>query len=185
MALYTRKGDDGTTTTFACDQRMSKSSKIAEALGTMDEANSYLGLCKVQAVADNFTLGNTKLSDIVHEMQDDCFIVQAELAGDASKTIPEEKVKWLEEITDKIEAELPKITTFFISGGSELAARFDFARTLIRRAERRAVEVHEEGIQELGKYTLAYLNRMSSALYALARFANHQRDIKEDAPDYK
>ncbi len=184
MALYTGKGDDGTTTTFSCDQRLSKSSKIAEALGVMDEANSYLGLCKAQSVADNFTLGDKKIADIVHEMQDDCFIVQAELAG-AKHSISEEKVKWLEKMIDEIEAELPEIKTFFISGGSEIAARFDFARTLIRRAERRAVTVHEEGVQELGKHTLAYLNRMSSMLYALARFANHQREIEEDAPDYK
>ncbi len=184
MALYTGKGDDGTTTTFSCDQRLSKSSKIAEALGVMDEANSYLGLCKTQSLADNFTLADKKIADIVHEMQDDCFIVQAELAG-ADHSIPEEKVKWLESMIDEIEAELPKINTFFISGGSELAARFDFARTLIRRAERRAVAVHEEGIQKLGKHTLAYLNRMSSMLYALARFANHQREITEDTPDYK
>ncbi|MFH1608504.1 MAG: ATP:cob(I)alamin adenosyltransferase [Patescibacteria group bacterium] len=47
--LYTRKGDDGKTKTFGCDQRMSKSSKIAEALGTLDEANSFLGLCKIKS----------------------------------------------------------------------------------------------------------------------------------------
>ncbi len=184
MALYTGRGDDGTTTTFSCDQRMSKSSKIAEALGVMDEANSYLGLCKVQSVADNFTLADKKIAEIVHEIQDDCFIIQAELAGD-DKTMPEEKVKWLESMIESIEKELPPIHSFFISGGSELAARFDFARTLIRRAERRVVGVHDEGIQKVGKFTLAYLNRMSSLLYALARFANHQREIEEDVPDYK
>ncbi len=184
MALYTGKGDDGTTTTYGCDQRLSKSSAIAEALGVMDEANTYLGLCKTQSVADNFTLGDKKIADIVHEMQDVCFTIQAELAG-AGHTIAEEKVKWLEALIAEIEKELPKIHSFFISGGSELAARFDFARTLIRRAERRAVAVHEEGIQKLGKHTLAYLNRMSSMLYALARFANHQREIEEGTPGYK
>ncbi len=184
MALYTGKGDDGTTTTFACDQRMSKSSKIAEALGVLDEANSFLGLCKVQSISDNFTLREQKVSEIVHELQDDMFIIQAEMAG-ADKTIHEEKVKWLESVIASIEEELPEIHSFFISGGSELAARFDYSRTVIRRAERRAVAVHEEGIQKLGKHTLAYLNRMSSVLYALARFANHQREIEEEAPDYK
>jgi len=193
MTLYTAKGDDGTTTTFGCDQRMSKSSAIAEALGTLDEANSYLGMCKVQSVADNFTLGDKKIADIVHELQDDLFIVQAEVAG-ASKDITESKVKWLEGIITEIEKELPAITTFFISGGTELASRFDFARTLIRRAERRVVAVHaesleqgreKEGVQKVGKHTLAYLNRLSSILYALARFANHQREVIEDAPDYE
>ncbi len=191
MTLYTAKGDDGTTTTFGCDQRLSKSSSIAEALGTLDEANSYLGMCKVQARADNFQLDLSEVSgtsqsiaDIVHELQDDLFIVQAELAG-ADKTMPESKVKWLEGIIAEIEQELPPITTFFISGGTELASRFDFARTLARRAERRVVGVHDEGVQKVGKHTLAYLNRLSSILYALARFANHQRDIREDSPDYE
>ncbi len=184
MALYTAKGDDGTTTTFGCDQRMSKSSAIAEALGVLDEANSYLGLCKVQSVLDNFILNKHKISVIVHEVQDDLFIVQAEVAG-ADKTIQEKKVKWLEELIGEIEKELPEIKSFFISGGTELAARFDFARTLVRRTERRVVGVHDEGVHKLGKQTLAYLNRLSSLFYALARLANSQRDIAEDSPDYK
>ncbi len=182
--LYTAKGDDGTTTTFGCDQRMSKSSGIAEALGTLDEANSYLGMCKVQSVTDDFVLGEQIIAKVVHELQDDLFTIQAEVAG-ANKTMPETKVKWLEGIIAEIEVELPPITTFFISGGTELASRFDFARTIARRAERRVVGVHDEGVQKVGKHTLAYLNRLSSILYALARFANHQRDIVEDAPDYE
>lgn len=183
-ALYTGKGDDGTTTTFGCNQRMSKSSSIAEALGTLDEANSYLGMCKLQAGADAFVLGKREVADIVHELQDDLFTVQAEVAG-AEKSISSEKVTWLEGIIADIEAELPPITTFFISGGTELASRFDFARTLARRAERRVVGVHDEDVQKVGKHTLAYLNRLSSILYALARYANHKQGIVEDAPDYK
>ncbi len=187
--LYTAKGDDGTTTTFGCDQRVSKSSAVAEALGTLDEANSYLGMCKVQSVRVGFVLGNQAVADIVHELQDDMFTIQAEIAG-ADKAIPESKVKWLEEIIALIESELPSIHNFFISGGTELAGRFDFARTLVRRAERRVVGVNdecseEEILRKPSKYTLAYLNRLSSILYALARYANHKQGIVEDTPDYK
>ncbi len=184
MTLYTAKGDDGTTTTFGCDQRMSKSSSIAEALGTLDEANSYLGMCKAQAVADCFVLGEQEVAEIVHELQDDMFIIQAEVAG-ADKTMPIEKVQWLEGIIAEIEVALPPIKVFFIAGGTELATRFDFARTLARRAERRVVGVHDEGVQKISKHTLAYLNRLSSILYALARLANHQQNISEDTPDYR
>ena len=184
MTLYTRKGDSGTTKTFGAQQRVSKSSTITEALGSLDEVNSFLGLCKIQSRVDDFTLGEQKIADIVHELQDDLFIIQAEVAG-AGKTVSQEKIGWLESITDTIEGELPKITTFFISGGCELSSRFDVARTLARRAERRVVGVHEEGTQKAGEYTLAYLNRLSSILYALARYANHQRGITESAPDYK
>ena len=99
--LYTKKGDDGTTKTFGCDQRISKSTNIAETLGSLDEINSFLGLCKVQATYLGFKLGEIGLSEIVHNMQKNLFIVQAELAG-AEKTIEERKVKELEEIIDEI-----------------------------------------------------------------------------------
>ena len=182
--LYTRKGDDGTTKTFACDQRISKSSIIAEALGTLDEVNSFLGFAKLESFNAGLMFGAEKVGDIVHQTQQDLFIIQAELAG-APKKIDEEKVKRLESIVDQIEKELPPIKTFFISGGTELASLFDFARTLVRRAERRAVAVTEEGKVVLSVPTLAYLNRLSSLLYALARHANHKSGIKESAPDYK
>jgi len=208
--LYTKKGDDGTTKTFGCDQRISKSSNIAEALGGLDEINSFLGLCKVQATFLGFKLGDSNLAEIVHEIQKNLFIIQAELAG-SEKTIDERKVKELEEIIDQIEKELPPIKSFFISGGPSeitkwqqggagLGAIFDIARTIARRAERRVIATAEEISQptlsvsdtecgtnkkQINKHTLAYLNRLSSILYALARFSNHKVGIMEEAPDYK
>ncbi|MFQ5661761.1 MAG: cob(I)yrinic acid a,c-diamide adenosyltransferase [Candidatus Paceibacteria bacterium] len=177
--LYTRKGDKGTTKTFGCDQRVSKSSSIAEALGSMDEVNSYLGLCKVKAKESDFSFEKT-----IHDIQKNLFIIQAELAG-ATESISEKKVKILEKIIDDIEKQIPKVESFFISGGCELSAMFDFARTLSRRAERRVIAVHEEGEVGVGKFTLQYLNRLSSVLYALARLSSHLSGIKEESPDYK
>jgi cob(I)alamin adenosyltransferase len=182
--LYTRKGDNGTTKTFGCDQRISKSSAIAEALGILDEVNSFLGVCKVMAERDGIKIVSNLLSDIVNDVQMNLFIVQAELAG-ADKKITEEKVKEIEKFVDLIEKELPPIKTFFVSGGTDLASHFDFARTLARRAERRVVGVHEEGKVKIGEQTLAYLNRLSSLLYALARLTNHKSGIKEASPTYK
>lgn len=182
--LYTRKGDGGTTKTFGCDQRVSKSSTIAEALGSLDEVNSFLGLVKVNPKAISYKLEAKSLSDIVGTVQQNLFIIQAELAG-APKTISEEKVKEVEKIVDAIEKELPPIKTFFISGGTELAAFFDVARTFARRAERRVVGVSEEGKTKIGAETLAYLNRLSSLLYALARLSNHKCAINEEPPSYK
>ena len=183
--LYTRKGDNGTTKTYACDQRISKSSTIAEALGNLDELNSLLGLLKVKSGTAEFKLGDINLivSDTVGRIQQDLFIIQAELAG-ADKHIAEEKVKWLESIVDNIETTLPPITTFFVSGGTELAALSDFSRTIARRAERRVVGVADEGKIVVGKETLAYLNRLSSVLYAFARNFNNKAGIKEESPQY-
>lgn len=213
MTLFTGKGDDGMTKKFGCNQRLSKSSAIAEALGSLDETNSFLGLCKVQSAYLNYNLGKKPLSEIIHEIQKNLFIIQAELAG-ADKTIEEGKVKEMEDIIDKIERQMPPIKSFFISGGpteletdqlsgAGLGVVFDIARTIARRAERRVVAVAEAHTvslfeenesknvlpetdgQQIGKYTLSYLNRLSSILYALARYSNHLSNIPEEAPDYR
>ncbi len=184
MALFTGKGDKGTTKTFGCDQRISKSSAIAEALGALDEVNSFLGLVKVECDVLNTQFQDKKFSVIVHQVQENLFIIQAEVAG-AEKTIDVSKVKEAEEIINGIEKELPPIKTFFISGGTRLASLFDISRTMARRAERRVVGVYDEQTRKIGDQTLAYLNRLSSLLYALARFSNHVGGIVEEAPDYK
>lgn len=159
--LYTKNGDDGKTNIFGCDQRLSKSSAIAEALGCLDEINSFLGVCKSK-------LGDTEDKELIHRIQNDLFIIQAEVAG-ADKKINEEEVKYLEKIINNIEKELPPIKTFLVSGANEMSADFDFARTLARRAERRVVEVSEEKITKIDSQALVFMNRLSSFLYALAR----------------
>ena len=183
--LYTRKGDTGTTGTYGCDQRISKSSAIAEALGALDEANSFLGICKIKAKGFSFVLDNKEyfIAGIIDDVQQNFFIIQAIIAG-FSKRLGEEKVKDVEVIIDGIEKMLPPIKTFFVSGGTELSAVMDFARTVARRAERRVVETGEEGKVSVPKDVSAYLNRVSSLLYALTRMANHNAGIIEEVPEY-
>ena len=184
MSLFTGKGDNGTTKTFGCDQRISKSSSVAEALGSLDETNSFLGLVKVESDILKFKFQEKGFVEIVHSIQENLFIVQAEVAG-SDKHISDAKVKDAEEIINSIEKELPPIKTFFISGGTKLASLFDISRTFARRAERRVVGVNEEGLQKISLQTLAYLNRLSSLLYALARLSNHLSGINEESPTYK
>ena len=174
--LYTRKGDNGKTGTFGCNQKISKSSAITEALGSLDEANSYLGICKSK-------VSDQKTKDIIHDVQNDLFIIQAQVAG-AEKKISEGKVKILEEIIGNIEKELPPIKTFLVPGANEISAHFDFARTLARRAERRVVAVHEENLATIDPETLTYLNRLSSLLYAFARHFASISGQKETPPTY-
>lgn len=205
--LYTKKGDDGTTKTFACDQRISKSSAVAEALGALDEINSFLGLVKVKSAenedsnnsgnnasknntADKTTLTHGKhevlgksFAEIVGDIQQNLFIIQAEVAG-SKMTLSEDKLKECENYVDQIEKTLPPIKTFFISGGTELASLFDIARTVSRRAERRVVAIISVPNQDIGHFTIAYLNRLSSLLYALARLSNFIGGIEEDTPSY-
>ena len=182
--LYTGRGDDGTTKTFGCDQRISKSSAIAEALGALDEVNSFLGVCKVKSEETGYSINSQQFRNIVHDIQQSLFIIQAELAG-AGKSVNREKVTAAEELIGSIEKERPPLRTFFISGGTELAALFDTARTFARRAERRVVSVVETDGVAVSKETLAYLNRLSSLLYALARLSNHRAGVSEEPPSYQ
>ena len=184
--LYTRKGDNGTTKTFGCDQSISKSSAVAEALGALDEINSFLGLVRAKTKGTVFKIksGEIKYSEVVLEIQQNLFIVQAEVAG-ATLSVDKEKISRAEKIVDEIEKALPPIKNFFISGATELGAIFDFARTLSRRAERRVVATKEEGKITISTETLSYLNRLSSLLYALARISSHIEGVEEIKPDYK
>ncbi|KKU81419.1 MAG: ATP:cob(I)alamin adenosyltransferase [Parcubacteria group bacterium GW2011_GWA1_47_8] len=183
--LYTGKGDDGTTKTFgSCNQRISKSSAVAEALGSLDEINSFLGICKTNEYAKEHYLEGYSFAEMVDWVQQQLFIVQAHVAG-ADKTIDKEKIIHMEQAIDMTEKELPPIKTFFVSGGTTLAAQFDFARTLARRAERRVVGVSEEGKAKVDANILAFLNRLSSLLYAMARLANYKSGITEEPPSYR
>ena len=185
--LYTGKGDNGTTKIFGCDQRLSKSSTIAEALGALDETNSFLGIVRAKLAERNITLfavGAEHAGDIIQKIQENLFIIQAEVAG-ADKMIGGEKIKEAEDLIAEIEKEIPPVTTFIIPGASIESAELDFARTLVRQAERRVVAVAEENLVKISPNTLAYLNRLSSLLYALARLSAYKSGINESTPSYK
>ena len=181
--LYTRKGDDGTTKKFNCDQRFSKSSAIAEALGAVDEINAHVGFLRA-SLSDDLVFGGQKIKDTLFQIQEDLFIIQAELAG-ADKHLGGEKITFLENFIDQVEQELPKITSFFIAGGDKDSALCDVVRVIVRRGERRVVSASNEGKTKISKETLQYLNRLSSFFYALERWMNKEKDITEQKPSYK
>ncbi|HEY4498987.1 MAG TPA: cob(I)yrinic acid a,c-diamide adenosyltransferase [Candidatus Paceibacterota bacterium] len=186
MAFYTRKGDGGTTKTLKQKpgDRVSKASCTTEALGTLDELNSFLGLCKVKAKGLKWKIEEKTPSEIVNQAQQNLFIVQAEIAG-AEKTIKASKVGEVETLVDEMEKLMPPIKSFFVSGGTEAGALFDVARTFVRRAERTVIRAVEAGEVSIGEHTRAYLNRLSSLCYALARFSNFKADVKEEPPSYE
>lgn len=184
--LFTRKGDGGTTKTLKQKpgERVSKASCTTEALGTLDELNSFLGLCKVKSASLNWSVEGKTPAQILNQAQQNLFIVQAEIAG-AEKTIKQEKVDEVENYVNKMEEQMPPIKSFFVSGGTEMGASFDVARTFARRAERSVIRGIEAGEITIGEGTRAYLNRFSSLCYALARFSNFKAGIKEEPPTYE
>lgn len=189
--LYTKKGDKGTTKLFDSPSgvRVSKSSSIFEALGSLDELNSMTGFVKVLAGKQGLTLGENqnskKVSDILENIQNLLFTLQASLAG-SDKKLKEGNVFFLEEIIAEVEKVLPPITTFLVPGGSELSAMLDVLRTVARRTERTFVKVIDEGVYEnrINEIELQFLNRLSSVYYALARYANHHSGNIEKPPEY-
>ena len=192
---YTRKGDKGDTKTLRekTGARISKSSCATEALGAADELNSFLGLLKVQSLNLPFEVRGAPLPALFHVVQENLFTAQAEIAG-ADKRIGSEKVKDIETVIAGIEKKLPPVKSFCIPGGStkgkystarELAALLDIARAISRRAERRVIAGIEKKELKISAGTLAYLNRLSSLLYALVRFLNHNVGVPEAAPSYK
>lgn len=178
MALFTGKGDKGTTTAFDCNQqRISKASELPEALGSLDELNAFLGFVKMRAQ------GTSRIASALRDVQEELFIVQAQVGG-AEKALKEGTVERVSRTVNEIEMEIPRLQGFSIAGGTELSALLDVARTLARRAERRVIAVKELGLRDLPEETMAYLNRLSSLLFAYARLANHLAGVKEENPRY-
>lgn len=163
--IYTKKGDKGETSLFG-GKRVSKNSLKVDCYGTIDEANSMLGL--VFALSDKELLKN-----IIHKIQQKLFVVGAELASDENgmsmlenKVNPED-IAWLEKTIDECYEVSGKQTEFVIPGANKTSATLHVARTIIRRAERKITTLNET--ESVRDDLLKYINRLSDAIYALAR----------------
>jgi cob(I)alamin adenosyltransferase len=173
VKIYTRKGDDGTTGLWY-GGRVPKFAGRPEAYGSVDEAAAALGMCRAAAEP-----GGELHADILR-LQRELFVAGAELATapEAAERLEPGVSKTTAEMVDRLEADIDRYMErvdlppkFVIPGGTELSARLDVARGAVRRAERRVAALHHEG--ELDDATvLTYLNRLSDALFAMARFAD-------------
>ena len=157
--IYTRTGDDGTTG-LGDGSRVAKDDPRVEAYGTVDEANSALGLVLAAGVPDAI---GALLTSVQHQL----FDLGGELCIPGHAAIAADDIDALEQALDAFNADLPALREFILPGGGEAAARCHLARTVVRRAERatvtlaRAERVREEPIR--------YLNRLSDLLFVLAR----------------
>lgn len=159
MSVYTKTGDRGETGTFG-GKRVSKSSKLIQAIGAVDELNSYLG------VVGGLT-----------EIQKNLFTINAILAG-SDPAISKDATKKLEREIDEMEEKMPVLANFIIYSGTPRAVKLYYARALARRAERALIAV--PNIQQTTYYILPYLNRLSDYLFTLARYTNLNKKVKEE-----
>jgi cob(I)alamin adenosyltransferase len=176
VKIYTRKGDDGSTSLWY-GGRVAKDDPRTEAYGSVDEANSALGVARSLCGADH-----NELAEHLLALQRELFVAGAELATapeaaerleDGVSRITEVMVEQLEPVIDRYMDHVELPPQFVIPGGTELSAALDVARSALRRAERRVVTLREaEGLAS--EAVLHYLNRASDLIYAMARFADEE-----------
>jgi len=181
--VATTRGDDGTTGLLFGGDRIAKDDPRAEAYGTVDEAVAALGLARANLGVKRRigTLGPAigGLGDIVLRLQRELFVVGAELATnpaawerleDGRTRVSEAMVADLEAILVELERGLEMPKEFVIPGETPTSAALELARTIVRRAERRAVGLQRDGLVP-GRHLVPYLNRLADLLWVLARAA--------------
>ena len=158
--IYTRTGDDGTTG-LGDGSRIDKDSLRVEAYGTVDEANSAIGLVLASPAVPE------AIRNCLTEVQHDLFELGGELCIPGHKAVEMHFVERLERELDAFNADLPPLKEFILPGGSPAAAACHLARTIVRRAERRVMSLARD--EDVRAEVLRYLNRLSDLLFVVAR----------------
>jgi cob(I)alamin adenosyltransferase len=158
--IYTRTGDDGTTG-LGDGSRVAKDSVRVEAYGTVDEANSAIGIILAMASVPD------AVRNCLIEVQHDLFELGGELCIPGYSAVKQAFIDRLESDLDGFNADLPMLKEFILPGGGPAAAACHLARTIVRRAERRVATL--AGIEDIRVETGMYLNRLSDLLFVISR----------------
>ncbi len=163
MKIYTKTGDKGQTSLYD-GSRVDKDDIRVESYGTLDELNSYIGLCS------NYAIGEDKV--ILRDIQIKLFSVAGELAtkeeGKYKNVLVEDDIEKLENIIDEYIKKTDDVDAFIVPGTSLISANLHVARTICRRAERRILTLSK--LEEINPILIKYINRLSDAIYAIARY---------------
>ena len=175
MKIYTKTGDQGTTSLFG-GKRVSKADLRIDTYGTIDELNSWIGLLRDQPVNENRKV-------VLTEIQDRLFTIGSILATEPGNTkvkipsLAEDDILFLEKQIDSMDSELPPMRFFILPGGHQSVSFCHIARTVCRRAERLTIALNtHEPINEL---VIKYLNRLSDHLFVLARKMGNELKAEE------
>lgn len=169
--IYTKIGDKGTTSLIG-GTKVLKSHRRIEAYGTVDELNSFIGLCHDHLIAG-------EVPNVLQEIQDRLFTIGSALACDPEKEaklkipdLKEEDISLLEKEMDKMNEILPPMKSFILPGGHIAASTLHVARCVCRRAERCCVRLQKKK-DEIEPLIIQYLNRLSDYLFVLSRYTAH------------
>lgn len=182
VKIYTKTGDQGTTSLFT-GTRLPKDDAIFEALGTTDELSSFIGFARQYCASDQNGLADQleQIQCILQELGSHIATPRHDaLASPARKErtlFPETHTVALEQWIDKLDAQLPPLTTFILPSGGQAGAALHCARSVCRRAERTVVPLSRQGAIDPGAFK--YLNRLSDYLFMAARFAAKHAGVME------
>ncbi len=180
--VYTKTGDKGETS-LAQGKRISKDHPRVNAYGTVDELNSLVGIVRCFNLQKTASVRRDKFETILQTIQQRLFDLGSILATDPKsdrKNLPalsEQNVTWLENVIDAMNEELTPLNSFVLPGGSPVNAFLHQCRTVCRRAEREMVTLSRE--EEIDSNLLAYVNRLSDALFVFSRWTASTMDEKE------
>lgn len=176
MKIYTKTGDKGTTSLIG-GTRVPKNNIRLEAYGSVDELNSYLGLVRAFDI-------DAALKEELVAIQQVLFMVGGNLATDRTVNdirpvllLEDADIERMEKAIDRMDAELPPLTSFILPGGDQAAACCHIARTVCRRVERRILDMGAE--YEVEEIVLRYINRLSDYLFMLARKLAFDAGVEE------
>jgi len=174
--IYTKTGDDGTTA-LGAGQRVPKDALRIETFGTVDELNAQIGVALAHGLEPGLASELTRIQHELFHLGSDLCILEADKAKRPVPTIEAKHVLALEASMDRMTERLGPLTNFILPGGSLGAANLHAARTVCRRAERLAVALARD--EAVGPSVIAYLNRLSDALFVMARWENRHRGVDD------
>ncbi len=174
--VYTRTGDDGTTG-LGGGQRVPKDSARIEAYGTVDELSSTLGAAIAAGLDGRLVSTLERVQNDLFNLGSDLCILEEDKVRMPVPVVEERHVLALETLMDELSAVLPPLDNFILPGGTPGAAHLHVARTVCRRAERLVLTLSRT--EAIGPHTLVYLNRLSDALFVMARYENHQKGVPD------
>ncbi len=174
--IYTRTGDAGETA-LGAGGRLPKDHPRVAAYGTVDELSSVLGVALACGLDERLAGELGRVQNELFHLGADLCVREADKAGRPGPRIEARHVELLERTIDELNAMLPPLANFVLPGGSLGAAHLHVARTVCRRAERLLVALRRD--EAVGQHTLPYLNRLSDALFVMARWENWRRGVDD------
>jgi len=178
--IYTRTGDDGTTG-LGTGARIAKTARRIEAYGLVDQVNAHLGVAVAAGLAPGLAAPARRIQNELFHLGADLCIPEADKAARPGPRIEQRHVDALEALMDELTELLPPLENFILPGGSPAAAELHVARTVCRNAEREAIRLLGE--EPINLLVIVYLNRLSDALFVMARRQNQLAGVPEPTWD--